>query len=104
MPAEQRLHLLRDALGTLDPRRHPGVRAETAAVLCETLLAEAARQRDRRLAAEAAVVAAKAVSSGPLPGCTRATLVTLLSEAVTTLATDGAARPARRRPTVGAAP
>jgi hypothetical protein len=104
MPAEQRLHLLRDSLAMLDPRRHPGVRAETAAMLCETLLAEAARRRDRRLVAEAATVAARTVTSGPLPGCTRATLVMLLGEAVNTLAAEGDARPARRRPTAGAAP
>lgn len=107
MSADQRLSLLRDALGMLDPRRHPGVRAETAAMLCETLLAEAARRRDRRLVAEAATVAARAVTTGPLPACTRDTLVMLLGDAVTTLAEGGDGRPPRpgqRRPTMEAAP
>jgi hypothetical protein len=106
MPADQRLCLLRDALGMLDPRRHPGVRAETAAMLCETLLAEASRRRDRRLVAEAATVAARVVTSGPLPACTRETLVSLLGDAVNTLAAedDGTMRPAAPRRAGGLAP
>lgn len=84
------------------------MRAETAAMLCETLLAEAARRRDRRLVAEAATVAARAVTSGPLPACTREGLVMLLGEAVNTLAGSGEAsrltRPGQRRQETAALP
>ena len=97
LPANQRLHLLRDALSALDPRRHPGVKAETAAMLCETLLDEGARQRDRRLVAEAALVSARAITTGPLPACTRHALVTLLGEAVNALSADGEGRLVRKR-------
>lgn len=86
MPTEQRLHQLRDALGMIDARRHPGVRAETAAMLCETLLAEGARANARPMIAEAARVAASTITTGPLPAGPRAALVSALHDAVTLLA------------------
>ncbi|MCU0986667.1 MAG: hypothetical protein MUC89_17310 [Acetobacteraceae bacterium] len=93
MPAQQRLGLLRDALGMLDPKRHPGVRAETAAMLCETLLAEGARANARQMIAEAARVAASTIVTGPLPAGPRAALISALHDAVTLLA--GAGKPER---------
>jgi hypothetical protein len=86
LPTDQRLHLLRDALGMLDARRHPGVRAETAAMLCETLLAEGARLKARGMIAEAATTAMQAITTGPLPAGTRVALVSALQEAVMLLA------------------
>jgi hypothetical protein len=97
MSGDQRLGLLRDALGTLDPKRHPGVRAETAAMLCETLLAEGARANARPMIAEAARVAANTIVTGPLPAGPRAALISALHDAVTLLACADRAQPSLRR-------
>lgn len=88
MPADVRLALLRDAVAVLDPRRNPGTRAETAAVLCETLVAEGARRNSRRLITEALLVAADTITEGPLPAIPRAALLDAMRDAAGLLA-DG---------------
>lgn len=95
IPAEIRLALLRDALAMLDPRRNPGQRAETAAMLCEALIAEGLRRGDRAMVAEAATVAAETIATGPLPAVARGALLSALGDAVRLLA---AALPAPGRP------
>jgi hypothetical protein len=106
MPVEVRLALLRDAMAILDPRRNPGTRAEAAAVLCETLLAEGARAKARGMFAEAAIVAGDTIANGPLPAEPRMALVSALQEAVTRLAGEEAgsrrARPQQPRGRRGA--
>jgi hypothetical protein len=89
MPTEVRLALLRDALSMLDPRRNPGQRAETAAVLSEALIAEGLKRNAPALIAEAATVAADTIATGPLPAGPRTALVSVLSDAVTLLAAAG---------------
>jgi hypothetical protein len=94
IPAEVRLALLRDALAMLDPRRNPGQRAETAAMLCEALIAEGLRRGDRAMVAETATVAAETIATGPLPAVARGALLSALGDAVALLA---AAPPASAR-------
>jgi hypothetical protein len=112
MPVDVRLALLRDAVAMLDPRRNPGTRAEAAAVLCETLVAEGARRNDRRLIAEAMMVAADTITEGPLPAIPRTALLDAMRDAAGLL-TDGYEDGAlaalrqqkqRRRPALRAAP
>jgi len=99
MPAEVRLALLRDALSMLDARRNPGQRAETAALFCEALIAEGLKRSARAMLAEAAMVAADTIATGPLPAGPRTALVAALSDAVTLLAAAGDAA-ASAAPTV----
>jgi hypothetical protein len=96
MPAAIRLALLRDALLMLDPVRNPGQRAETAAVLCEALVAEGLRTGQRLLIAEAATRAAETIAGSPLPAGPRSALVAVLADAVTLLATGRDALPDHR--------
>jgi hypothetical protein len=88
MPVDVRLALLRDAVAVLDPKRNPGTRAEAAAVLCEMLVAEGARRNDRRLIAEAMLVAADTITEGPLPAIPRTALLDAMRDAAGLL-TDG---------------
>ncbi len=81
MPVDVRLALLRDAVSMLDPRRNPGTRAEAAAVLCETLVSEGARNNNRRLIAEALMVAAETITEQPIPAGPRIALLDALRDA-----------------------
>ncbi len=96
MPIGVKLALLRDALAVLDKRRHPATRAEAAAVLCETLVAEAAREHDRALLGEAVMVAADALTSGPLPAGPREAMLDSFRDALALLMGDAPEMPARR--------
>ncbi|WP_144184703.1 hypothetical protein [Elioraea rosea] len=81
IPVDVRLAMLRDAVAMLDPRRNPGTRAEAAAVLCESLVAEGARANNRRLIAEALMLAAETVAEQPLPAVARGALLDAMRDA-----------------------